>query len=79
MEGGLEIAAMTGMALEAARQKLVIVADGFISTAAVALAAAIEPKVGGYIVAGHRSEEKTPRRCSGGSAGMTTSELPTSP
>ena len=55
--GGLEIAAMTGMVLSAARHKLIIVVDGFISAAAAALAVAIEPKVQGYLVAGHRSEE----------------------
>jgi nicotinate-nucleotide--dimethylbenzimidazole phosphoribosyltransferase len=55
--GGLEIAAMTGMILAAARNRVAIVADGFISTAAAALAVAIEPKVGGYLIAGHRSEE----------------------
>jgi len=55
--GGLEIAAMTGMILAAARNHVAIVADGFISTAAGALAVALEPKVGGYLIAGHRSEE----------------------
>lgn len=55
--GGLEIAAMVGMTLAAARHRIAVVADGFISTAAAALAVAIEPKVLGYIVAGHRSEE----------------------
>lgn len=55
--GGLEIAAMTGMILAAARNHVAIVADGFISTAAAALAVALEPKVGGYLMAGHRSEE----------------------
>jgi nicotinate-nucleotide--dimethylbenzimidazole phosphoribosyltransferase len=55
--GGLEITAMTGMVLAAARHRVVVVADGFISTAAAALAAAIEPNVLGYLVAGHRSEE----------------------
>jgi nicotinate-nucleotide--dimethylbenzimidazole phosphoribosyltransferase len=55
--GGLEIAAMTGMILAAARNRLVIVADGFISTSAAALAVAIEPNVQGYLIAGHRSEE----------------------
>lgn len=55
--GGLEIAAMTGMALAAARHRLAVVADGFISTAAAALAAALEPKVRGYLISGHRSEE----------------------
>jgi len=55
--GGLEIAAMTGMILAAARHKLVIVIDGFISTAAAALAIAIAPNVHGYLIAGHQSEE----------------------
>jgi nicotinate-nucleotide--dimethylbenzimidazole phosphoribosyltransferase len=55
--GGLEIAAMTGMMLAAARHRMVILADGFISTAAAALAVAIEPKLRGFLVAGHRSEE----------------------
>lgn len=55
--GGLEIAAMTGMMLSAARNRMVIVADGFISTAAAALAVALEPNVRGYILIGHRSEE----------------------
>lgn len=55
--GGLEIAAMTGMVLGAARHKLVIIADGFISTAAAAIAVAIAPSAAGYIIAGHRSEE----------------------
>ena len=55
--GGLEIAAMTGMVLGAARHKLVIVADGFISTTAAALAVAVAPAVQGYLIAGHQSEE----------------------
>jgi nicotinate-nucleotide--dimethylbenzimidazole phosphoribosyltransferase len=55
--GGLEIAAMTGFVLGAARHGIAVVADGFISTAAVAIAFAIEPKVKGYVFAGHQSEE----------------------
>ena len=55
--GGLEIAAMAGMILAAARHKLIVVVDGFISTAAAALAVAIQPHVGGYLIAGHLSEE----------------------
>jgi nicotinate-nucleotide--dimethylbenzimidazole phosphoribosyltransferase len=55
--GGLEIAAMTGMVLAAARHRLALVADGFIATSAAALAVALEPKVRGYLIAGHRSEE----------------------
>ena len=55
--GGLEIAAMTGMILGAARSGIAVVADGFISTAAAAIAFAIEPRVRDYLFAGHRSEE----------------------
>jgi nicotinate-nucleotide--dimethylbenzimidazole phosphoribosyltransferase len=55
--GGLEIAAMTGMILAAARLRLAIVVDGFIATSAAALAVALEPKVQGSLIAGHRSEE----------------------
>jgi nicotinate-nucleotide--dimethylbenzimidazole phosphoribosyltransferase len=55
--GGLEIAAMTGLMLGAARNGIAVVVDGFISTAAAAIAFAIEPKVRGYLFAGHQSEE----------------------
>jgi nicotinate-nucleotide--dimethylbenzimidazole phosphoribosyltransferase len=55
--GGLEIAAMTGFVLGAARHGIAIVADGFISSAAAAIAVAIEPSISGYLFAGHQSEE----------------------
>ena len=55
--GGLEIAAMTGLMLGAVRNETAIVADGFISTAAAAIAFALEPQVRGYLLAGHQSEE----------------------
>lgn len=55
--GGLEIAAMAGMVLAGARYRLVVVLDGFISTAAAALAVGMAPNVLGYLIAGHRSEE----------------------
>lgn len=55
--GGLEIAAMAGMVLAGARHRLVLVVDGFIVTAAAALAAAMAPHALGYLVAGHRSGE----------------------
>ncbi|MGO4213899.1 nicotinate-nucleotide--dimethylbenzimidazole phosphoribosyltransferase [Terriglobus sp. YAF25] len=55
--GGLEIAAMTGMILEAARARLIVAIDGFISTAAAALAVAIAPSAAGYLIAGHQSQE----------------------
>jgi nicotinate-nucleotide--dimethylbenzimidazole phosphoribosyltransferase len=55
--GGLEIAAMTGLFLGAAQHRIAVIADGFISTAAAAIAFAIEPRVQGYLFAGHQSEE----------------------
>jgi nicotinate-nucleotide--dimethylbenzimidazole phosphoribosyltransferase len=55
--GGLEISAMTGMILGAASHRIAVVADGFISTSAAALAYAIAPAVRDYVFAGHRSEE----------------------
>jgi nicotinate-nucleotide--dimethylbenzimidazole phosphoribosyltransferase len=55
--GGLEIAAMTGLVLGAARNGIAVVVDGFISTAAAAIAFAIEARVSGYLFAGHQSEE----------------------
>jgi nicotinate-nucleotide--dimethylbenzimidazole phosphoribosyltransferase len=55
--GGLEIAAMAGMVLAGARHHLVVVLDGFISTAAAALAVGVAPNVLGYLIAGHCSEE----------------------
>jgi nicotinate-nucleotide--dimethylbenzimidazole phosphoribosyltransferase len=55
--GGLEIAAMTGMMLQAARLGLVIVLDGFISTTAAATAVSLAPACRGYMIAGHSSAE----------------------
>ncbi len=55
--GGFEIAAITGFALATPRHKLVLVADGFIATAALALAVAIDPDVQPYLIAGHQSQE----------------------
>ena len=55
--GGLEIAAMVGAVWQAAADRRVIVVDGFISTAAVAVAAAQHPAVLGYCVFSHCSAE----------------------
>jgi nicotinate-nucleotide--dimethylbenzimidazole phosphoribosyltransferase len=55
--GGLEIAAMAGMVLAGAKHHLVVVLDGFISTAAAALAVGMAPDALGYLIAGHCSEE----------------------
>jgi nicotinate-nucleotide--dimethylbenzimidazole phosphoribosyltransferase len=55
--GGLEIAAMSGMILGAARRQIAIVMDGFISTAAAAVACGMEPATREYLFAGHQSQE----------------------
>jgi nicotinate-nucleotide--dimethylbenzimidazole phosphoribosyltransferase len=55
--GGAEIATMVGAVLQAAEDRRVIVVDGFITTAAVALAAAIEPPVLQRCVFAHGSAE----------------------
>jgi nicotinate-nucleotide--dimethylbenzimidazole phosphoribosyltransferase len=55
--GGLEIAAMTGFILAAAANRIAIVCDGFISTAAATVAFTIAPEVQEYLFAGHCSDE----------------------
>jgi len=56
--GGLEIAAMCGFVLAAARHRMAVVLDGFIATSAAALAFSMEPAVRGYLFAGHLSQER---------------------
>jgi nicotinate-nucleotide--dimethylbenzimidazole phosphoribosyltransferase len=56
--GGLEIAMMTGAFLEAWRQKMVILVDGFIATAALLTASQIEPDVTKNAIFCHASNEK---------------------
>lgn len=55
--GGLEIATMVGAVQQAAAGRRVIVVDGFITTAAVAVAAALQPPVLDYCVFSHCSQE----------------------
>lgn len=55
--GGLEIAALTGMILGAASNGTAVMIDGFISTAAYAVARAMAPDVAGYCFFGHASAE----------------------
>jgi nicotinate-nucleotide--dimethylbenzimidazole phosphoribosyltransferase len=55
--GGLEIATLVGAILEATRLRRVIVVDGFICTAAVAVAIGIEPSVFAQCVFAHCSAE----------------------
>ena len=56
--GGFEIAMMVGAMLAAARQRCVIVVDGFISTAALLVAHALQPNVLQYAVFAHTSGEQ---------------------
>jgi len=55
--GGLEIAAMCGFCLGAAAQRLPVVTDGFIATAAAAVAIRMCPAMAGYLFAAHESVE----------------------
>jgi nicotinate-nucleotide--dimethylbenzimidazole phosphoribosyltransferase len=60
--GGFEIAMMVGAALQAAREWRLVVVDGFISGAAILVAAALEPHLPAYCVYSHRSEESAHAR-----------------
>ena len=55
--GGLEIAGLVGVILQAAEMRRPVIIDGFISGAAALAASAIDPAVGGYMIASHRSQE----------------------
>jgi nicotinate-nucleotide--dimethylbenzimidazole phosphoribosyltransferase len=55
--GGLEIAALSGLCLEAAQRKVAIVVDGFIASAAFAVAAKLAPVVKDYAFFSHLSPE----------------------
>jgi nicotinate-nucleotide--dimethylbenzimidazole phosphoribosyltransferase len=55
--GGLEIAALAGAAIEAARQRRVAIVDGFISTVAALAAVRLEPAARGALFFAHRSAE----------------------
>lgn len=56
--GGFEIAMMTGAYLQAAEQKMVIVVDGFIASAALLLARLIHPAILRYCLFAHTSGEQ---------------------
>ena len=55
--GGLEIAAVVGCMLEAARQSVPVVLDGLVTNAAALVAARMEPNITGYLLAAHESTE----------------------
>ena len=55
--GGLEIVALAGAILEAARRRLPVVLDGYATTVAALAAARLEPAVGEGLIASHLSAE----------------------
>lgn len=59
--GGFEIAALVGATLRAVQRGIVVVCDGFIVTAAVAVALRVQPKAREGVVAGHASSEPAHR------------------
>ncbi len=55
--GGLEIGGMAGVMLAAAANRIPVVVDGYISSAAALIATAIAPKVKDYLIPSHASAE----------------------
>lgn len=56
--GGLEIAALAGVILEGAEQRIPVLVDGFISSAAALVAAELDPAVRPYLMIAHQSAEQ---------------------
>jgi nicotinate-nucleotide--dimethylbenzimidazole phosphoribosyltransferase len=56
--GGAEIGVMAGIALGSAAEGIPVIADGFISTSAAALACVFCPNLRDYLFLGHRSRER---------------------
>jgi nicotinate-nucleotide--dimethylbenzimidazole phosphoribosyltransferase len=56
--GGAEIGVMAGIALGSAAEGIPVIADGFISTSAAALACVFHPNLRDYLFLGHRSRER---------------------
>jgi len=55
--GGLEIAGLVGVILEAAASRKPVIIDGFISGAAALVASRVAPTSTGFMIASHRSHE----------------------
>ena len=55
--GGLEIGGIAGVILGAAAHRIPVVIDGFISTAAAAIAAVMAPQAKDFMISGHKSVE----------------------
>ena len=56
--GGFEIAEMVGAYLQSASDKKLIIVDGFIATAAYAIAHRMNPLIEDYVIFAHQSDEK---------------------
>jgi nicotinate-nucleotide--dimethylbenzimidazole phosphoribosyltransferase len=57
MLGGFEIATLVGVIVGASARRLPLVLDGFITGAAALVACAMQPRIAGRVLAGHRSVE----------------------
>ncbi|ACD97377.1 nicotinate-nucleotide--dimethylbenzimidazole phosphoribosyltransferase [Trichlorobacter lovleyi] len=55
--GGLEIAAIAGLVLGCAAERIPVIVDGFISTAGALIASELHPQVRDYLFAAHQSVE----------------------
>ncbi|HJQ74889.1 MAG TPA: nicotinate-nucleotide--dimethylbenzimidazole phosphoribosyltransferase [Gaiellaceae bacterium] len=55
--GGFELAVLAGVVLRCARERIAVLLDGFITTAATLVAVRLEPAAGDVLVASHRSPE----------------------
>lgn len=55
--GGLELAALAGAAVEAARRHVPVMLDGYVVSVAALAAVRLDPVVGEVLIAGHRSAE----------------------
>ncbi len=56
--GGFEIGGLAGAMLAAAANRIPIMVDGFISTAAAMIAAGLAPAIRPYLIASHQSQEQ---------------------
>ncbi len=56
--GGFEIGGLAGAMLAAAANRIPIMVDGFISTAAAMIAASLAPAIRPYLIASHQSQEQ---------------------
>jgi len=60
--GGLEIAGIAGLALGGAAEKMLVIVDGFISSAGALVACRMKPEVADYLVFSHMSAEAGHRK-----------------